>query len=115
MSVVLDLDQHRPEHDTVFGGELGAPDVRPGAADRFADVGIETPAVFSAHGESHLERLSLYLPPVDLHPALHFAGQCEQVRAVGAMNRDPSSLSHIPNDRISRHRLAALRIADHET
>src|SRR6266545_7494087 len=114
MGVVLDLDHHRPEHDAVFGRELGTADVGAGAADRFTDVGVETPAVLAAHGEPHLERLSLHLPPVDLHPPLHFAREGEEVRAVGAMNRDPPSLCHIANYGISRHRLATLRIADHE-
>src|SRR5262245_54325838 len=48
VGVVFDLDQDGPEHGAVLGRQVGALDVRPRAADRLADVGVESAAVFPA-------------------------------------------------------------------
>src|SRR6266550_2026437 len=115
MRVILHLDEDRPEDDAVLGRELGAADVGAGPADRLADVRIEAAAVLAAHREPDLERLPLHFVPIDLHPPFRLCREREEVRAVGAVDGDASPLGDVADDGISGHRLAALRIPDHES
>ena len=42
------------------------------------------------------------------------ADEREQVGAIGAMDRDAPALRHVADHRVAGHRLAALRVPDHE-
>src|SRR2546427_9503275 len=114
VALVLDLDEDAAEHRAVPGRELGAADVGPRLADRLADVGVQPAPVFAGDGEPHDERLSLGFLPIDLDAPFRLGGEREQVGAVVAMDRDAAPLGDVAHDAVPRHRLAALRVADHQ-
>ena len=86
----------------------------PRRAHRRGDVGVEAAAVVPLEREAHDEALPLRLLPVDLEPALGLVREEQQVRAVGAVDAHPAPARDVADDRVARHRLAALGVADHQ-
>src|SRR4051794_24103943 len=64
--------------------------------------------------ELDLERLLVLALPVDAHEALRVLAQRGGVRAVVAVDRDAATERDVADDRVARHRPAALRQAQHD-
>ena len=114
MRQVLDLHQDRASRLPVGALEFHPADIRPGVGDRRGDVRVETPPVVPLEREPHEKPLARRALPVDLEPALGLMCEEQQVGTVRPVNAHAASTRDVSRDRIARHGLAALRVADHE-
>src|SRR5689334_23003542 len=111
---VIDFNEDGAEYRAIFGVQVRAPDVSAGLADCLHDVGVKTTTIFAGDGQAHRERFARGFLPVDVDPAL-VGSQREQVGTIGAVNGDTPSLGDVSHHGISRDRLAALGVPDHQT
>src|SRR5690349_5682551 len=111
---VIDFHKDGAEYRAIFGMQVRPPNVSTGLADCLHDVSIETTTIFAGDGQAHRERFARGFLPVDVDSTL-VGSQREQVGTIGAVNGDAPSLGDVPHHGISRNRLAALRIPDHQT
>ena len=70
--------------------------------------------VVALERQAHDEPLTLRLLPVDLEAALRLVREQQQIGTVRAVNADAAPARHVADDRIAGHRLATLRVANHQ-
>src|SRR3954447_12067288 len=111
---VGDLDDepvldHRRRDDAA-----GLDDVAARLGERPREVLEQAVAVPGVDLQLHLERLLVVALPVDADEALRVLAQRGGVRAVVAVDRDAAPERDVADDRVARHRPAALGQAQHD-
>ena len=114
MGEVLDLDDRRPGDPAVRG--VAAPYCecscrwrsRPRPRRRRGRGGR------SPRAEANREPLTLHFLPVDLETAFRLVRQKQEVGTVAPVDADTAAARHVADHRVARHRLATLRVPDHE-
>src|SRR5689334_10512106 len=92
----------------------GLDDVAAGLGERAREVLEEAVAVPGVDLQLDLERLLVLALPVHADEALRVLAQRRGVRAVVAVDRDAAPERDVADDRVARHRAAALRQAQHD-
>src|SRR6185437_1385005 len=112
---ILDLDLDHAEHARILAAKLEAADIGLGLADGGCDVRVQTATVRCLDGEPHQEPFALHLLPVDFEPALRLVIQQHEIGTVSAVNAHAASARYVARDRITGHRLTALRVPNEQT
>src|SRR5690606_17600169 len=114
MRQVLHLDHEAPRHPALDRLDLRRLDVRARLRDRRRNVGQQAPTVRPFHRQPYEEPVPGLRLPLDLHPPTRVVRQVQDVRAVHPVDGDAPPPRDVPDDLVSRHRLAALRVPNHQ-
>src|SRR5688572_32879472 len=114
MRQVFDLDSKSARHVTIRTRELERADIGIRSRNGRRQIRIETASVRGVQDQADHETLTLELFPVDVEAALRLEVQHQKIRTISAMDAHATPARHVADDRITGHRLAALRITNHE-
>src|SRR4051794_15597478 len=111
---VGDLDDEAVLHHRRGDDAPRLDDVAACLGERPGEILEQAVAVPRVDLQLDLERLLVLALPVDADEALGILAQRGRVRAVVAVDRDAAPERHVADDRVARHRPAALREAQHD-